>query len=155
MFKDAEMWKWKMSTWSPSGIATTIQLKVMAWVSLCQGYWSFLQVKLLQLPGVVEWQLQYPAAVTLSSHTASAPGRKKGQLGPHLCMAIFSLGPDWHEPGGKGQDPGQQKGRCTMHCLWWVIVVTGSRSCALCSGICPNWITTHWFFLLSQSFLIE
>lgn len=93
IFKDAGMWKWKMSTCFPSGIAI-IQFKVMAWVSLSQGYWGFLQVESLQPQELRNGSAVHPAAFKLSSNDASAPGRdREGQLGPDHCTAILSPGP--------------------------------------------------------------
>lgn len=90
---------------------------------------------------------------TMSLHQA---GIKESSWARTTAWPSSHSAPDHHEPGGKGRV--LVSGRAdTMHCLWWIIAVTGSRSCALHSGICPNWNHfTHGFYLLSrQSFLSQ
>lgn len=138
----------------PSGIAI-IQLTVMAWVSLYQGYWVFLEVKSLQPPGVGEWQLS-----SSSSFHALLPPRlctRQGSrtAGPWPLMVILSLGPRPAWTGRKGRDPGQQEGRHNVLSVmdhsshWFQVLGTSLRDLSKMDR------STHGFCLLSQSFLLN
>lgn len=92
-------------------------------------------------------------AVLFTQQLSSSPpmmplhqaGIEKGSWALTTAQPSSHLAPAGHKPGGKGRILVTRRAD-TMHCLWWVIAVTGSRSCALHSGICPNWITLYMAF---------
>lgn len=144
------MWKWKMSTCLPSGIAI-IQLKVMAWVSLYQGCWGFFNVKLL--PAARSWGMAAQFIQQLSRSPPTLPlhqaGIEKGSWALTTAWPSSHLAPYWHEPRGKGRMLLSRRADM-MHCLW--------RFQALCTSLRNlsklNY-STRAFCPLSQSFLLN
>lgn len=95
------------------------------------------------------WGMAAQFIQQLSSSPSTMPlhqaGIKKSSRTLTSAWPSSHSAPDRHEPGVKGRILVSRRAD-TMYCLWWIIAVIVSRSCALDSGICPNWITLHMGF---------